>query len=116
MKEKFKNFRYKLAYLIAPDWIDDLEHRFSVFLCEQTGGKMSKCYYTLDAMRSVASDYQQSICDECEYRNDEKVVFCKDCVYCKSLQKVCTCPTGAAGTMMSGYDYCSQGKRKENVD
>lgn len=65
--ELWRRFRWWLAYLIAPDWIDDLEHRFSVFLCEQTGGHMSKCYYTTEAMRSVANDYQQSVCDECEY-------------------------------------------------
>lgn len=70
LKEKWRKLRYKLAYLIAPDWIDDLEHRFSVFLCEQTGGKMSKCYYTNEAMRSVADDYWQSICYECEYRKE----------------------------------------------
>ena len=67
MKEKFRKFRYWLAYKIAPDWIDDLEYRFSVFLCDQTGGRMSICYYTIEAMRSVTNDYQQSICDECEY-------------------------------------------------
>ena len=67
MKEWLKKLRYKIAYFIAPDWIDDLENRFADFLCEQTGGRMSKCYYTTEAMRSVANDYQQSICEECEY-------------------------------------------------
>jgi hypothetical protein len=67
MKEIIRKFRYWLAYKIAPDWIDDLEYRFSVFLCDQTGGRMSKCYYTVEAMLSVANDYQQEICYECEY-------------------------------------------------
>lgn len=67
MKERFRKFRYWLAYKIAHDWIDDLEYRFSVFLCDQTGGRMSKCYYTVEAMCSVANDYRESICDECEY-------------------------------------------------
>lgn len=67
MKEWFKKLRYRIAYFIAPDWIDDLEERFSIFLCEQTGGRMSKCYYTSEAMRSVADDYQSDICEDCEY-------------------------------------------------
>lgn len=67
MKEWFRKIRYKIAYFIAPDWIDDLEHRFSVFLCEQTGGRLSKCYYSIETMRSEANDCQQRICEECEY-------------------------------------------------
>lgn len=67
MRKLCDRFRFWLAYLIAHDWIDDLEYRFSVFLCDQTGGRMSKCYYTTEAMRSVASDYWASVCDECEY-------------------------------------------------
>lgn len=67
LKEAFRDFRYGLAYLIAPDWIDDLEYRLSVFLCNQTGGRLSKCYYTINAMISAAEDCQQRICDECEY-------------------------------------------------
>ena len=67
MEEWFRKLRYRLAYLIAPDWIDDLEYRFSCFLYDQTGGQMSKCYYTLEAMRDVADDYQMSVCEECEF-------------------------------------------------
>ena len=67
MAEWFRKLRYNLAYLIAPDWIDDLEYRFSCFLCEQTGGRMSKCYYTLEAMRSEAEDARMRECDECEF-------------------------------------------------
>lgn len=67
LKEAFKKFRYGLAYLIAPDWIDDLEYRFSSFLSNQTGNILSKCYYNVNVMISVANDYQQRICDECEY-------------------------------------------------
>ena len=67
LKEAFRDFRYGLAYLIAPDWIDDLEYRLSVFLCNQTGGRLSKCYYTIDTMISAAKDYQQRLCDESEY-------------------------------------------------
>ena len=67
IKDLFGIIRFKIAYFIAPDWIDDLEHRLSVFLCEQTGGRLSKCYYSIETMRSEANDYQQRVCDECEY-------------------------------------------------
>ena len=67
LKEAFKKFRYGLAYLIAPDWIDDLEYRFSSFLCNQTGGRLSKCYYNINVMISEAHDYQQRKCEQCEY-------------------------------------------------
>lgn len=66
LKEKLRNLRYRIAYMIAPDWIDDLECRFSTFLCEQTGGMMSKCYYTTEAMRMCAEEHQMRLCDECE--------------------------------------------------
>lgn len=68
IKERFKNLRYKLAYLIAPDWIDDLEYRLSSFLYYQTGGRLSKCYYNLNVMLGEANDYQQRMCDECVYK------------------------------------------------
>ena len=67
MKEWFRKLRYKLAYFIAPDWIDDLEHRLSCLLCEATGSRLSKAYYPLDVMVSSVRDYQQECCDECEY-------------------------------------------------
>ena len=67
IKDLFGIIRFKIAYFIAPDWIDDLEHRLSVFLCEQTGGRLSKCYYSIETMRIEANDYQQRVCDECEY-------------------------------------------------
>lgn len=70
-KERWKKFRYKLAYRIAPDWIDDLEYRFSVFLCNQTGGFLSKCYYPIEVMQSYAEEYRMRECDECEYRKEE---------------------------------------------
>lgn len=65
LKEWLRKIRYKIAYFIAPDWVDDLENRFSVFLCEQTGSRLSKCYYSIETMRSAANDYQQRLCDEC---------------------------------------------------
>ena len=67
MKKWFRKLRYKLAYLIAPDWIDDLEERLSDLLCEATGGRLSKSYYSSKVMISQMIDYQQECCDECEY-------------------------------------------------
>ena len=67
MKQWFTNLRYKLAYLIAPDWIDDLEWRLSGLLCEVTGSRLSKSYYTLEAMISAVNDHQQECCEDCEY-------------------------------------------------
>lgn len=67
MKEWFKNLRYKIAYAIAPDWIDDLEHRLSVFLSNQTGGVLSKCYYSVDTMVRLADDYRERLCEYCPY-------------------------------------------------
>lgn len=67
MREWFKQLRYKLAYLIAPDWINDLEYRLGAFLCDQTGGFLSKSYYPLETMIMYANDFQQSLCDECPY-------------------------------------------------
>ena len=66
MKEWFRKIRYKLAYLIAPDWINDLEERLSGLLCEVSGNRLSKPYYPLDIMISAARDYQQECCEECE--------------------------------------------------
>ena len=72
MKKLFKRLRYKLAHLIAPDWIDDLEGRLSDLLCEATGGRLSKSYYPSNVMISQMIDYQQECCDECEYYLDWK--------------------------------------------
>ena len=66
MKEWFKNVRHRLAYLIAPDWIEDLESRLSSLLCHCTGYKLSKSYYPTDTMIRAADDHQQSLCAECE--------------------------------------------------
>ena len=67
MKEWFRKLRYKLAYFIAPDWIDDLENRLSGLLCEVTHGRLSKAYYPLEVMVSNARDCRYEDCDECEY-------------------------------------------------
>lgn len=67
MKEIFRKLRYRIAYLIAPDWIDDLENRLSEFLCNQTGGRLSKCYYSAKTMISEANEARQRECEECEF-------------------------------------------------
>lgn len=67
IKYKFAQFRYKLAYLIAPDWIDELEYKLGAFLCSQTGGRLSKTCYSLRTMEIAAQDHQMAVCDECEY-------------------------------------------------
>jgi hypothetical protein len=70
-KEWFRKLRYKLAYLIAPDWIEDLDGRLSGLLCEATHGMLSKSYDTLDAMIGAMRDAQERACDWCEYRRED---------------------------------------------
>lgn len=72
MKEKLKKLRYRIAYLIAPDLIDDLEERLSGLLCHVTGGLLSKANYPLKTMITYADDYQQCICDECDEKQGER--------------------------------------------
>lgn len=67
MKEWFRKLRHKIAYLIAPDWIDDLEERLSELLCYATGSRLSNPYYTLGTMETAVDDHLQSCCDECEH-------------------------------------------------
>lgn len=67
----FTKLRYKLAYFIAPDWIDDLEERLSGLLCEVTG-RLSKPYYPLEIMVAEARNYQEERCNECVYCREEK--------------------------------------------
>ncbi len=120
MKEWFTKLRYKLAYLIAPDWIDDLEDRLSVLLCEVTGGRLSKAYYPLEIMVSYVRDYQQECCDECEYyiecqRND--AIEVKHGYWKDNTNGTFTC--SECGGRASKMDWCGHcgtkmdgGKRK----
>lgn len=55
MRELWRKIRWKIAYALAHEWIDDLEHRLSTFLWLQTNGRMSKAYYTIAAMLSEAN-------------------------------------------------------------
>jgi hypothetical protein len=48
----------------TPEEVMDVVKRFTSFLCEMTGGQMSKPNYTLEDMVAVADDYHQRICDE----------------------------------------------------
>ena len=67
MKEWLYRLRLRLAYLICPEYFDDIEERFSGLLCHTTGGLLSKTNYTLDGMIRAVDDYQMRCCDECEY-------------------------------------------------
>ena len=55
---------------MTPEDIEQTMLRFSSFLMEMTGGRMSKTNYTVQAMVAEANDHQQRECDECYYRNE----------------------------------------------
>ena len=64
----FKKLRWALARLIAPDYYDDLEGRFSQFLYFATGGLLSKTNYPVRTMLDAMRDYDERICNSCEFR------------------------------------------------
>lgn len=53
---------------LEPWEIEQTLMNFSSFLCEMTGGRMSKTNYTVQAMVSEANDHFERICDECRER------------------------------------------------
>ena len=65
-----KKLRWALAYFIAPDYYDDLAGRFAQFLYFATGGLLSKTNYSLRTMLDAMNDYNERVCDKCEYRKD----------------------------------------------
>ena len=67
MPDLIKKLRYRIGYWLVSDWIDDLESRLCEFLCEQTGGVLSKAYYPVKTMLSYADEHRQSECDTCDY-------------------------------------------------
>lgn len=67
MANMIKKLRYRIAYWLASDWIDDLESRLCEFLCEQTGGVLSKPNYSVKTMLYYADYHRQRECDACEY-------------------------------------------------
>lgn len=71
MRELWRKIRWKIAYALAHEWIDDLENRLSTFLWLQTNGRMSKAYYTVDAMLSEANNCRMEECDECRAEVEE---------------------------------------------
>ena len=71
MKEWFYQLRFKLAYLICPEYINDIEHKLSGLLYHTTGGLLSKTNYTLQTMITAVDDYSQKCCDKCEERRCE---------------------------------------------
>lgn len=70
MKEWFYRLRFRLAYWICPEFVDDIEERLSGLLCHTTGGLLGKTNYTLQGMITAVDDYQQRCCNECEYYQD----------------------------------------------
>lgn len=80
---------------MTPEDIEQTMLRFSSFLMEMTGGRMSKTNYTVQAMVSEANDYFESVCDECSDRQElEKIKAERDalaaivrnisgCTHCK---------------------------------
>lgn len=55
---------------MTPEDIEQTLLRFSSFLMEMTGGRMSKTNYTVQAMVSEANDHFESVCDECSDRQE----------------------------------------------
>lgn len=68
IKEWFYRLRFRLAYWICPEYVDDIEERLSGLLIHVTGGLLSKTNYTLQGMTTAVDDYWQRCCDECEER------------------------------------------------
>ena len=64
-----KNYIDRLAAYedtgLEPEDIENTLANFSSFLCEMTGGMMSKTNYTTNVMVMAANDHFQRICDEC---------------------------------------------------
>lgn len=100
---------------LTPDEILNSLKNFSSFLMEMTGNKMSNTNYTLDAMLSVANDYQQSICDECEDRieNADLIELLKLAVEdIKSLSK----HFGICHHCINSSGYCNRCKLGKTVN
>ena len=55
---------------LTPDEIEDMEWRFSSFLCEMTKNRLSKTNYTVEAMVSCADDCREEDCDDCWERKE----------------------------------------------
>lgn len=82
---------------MTPEDIEQTMLRFSSFLMEMTGGRMSKTNYTVQAMVAEANDYQQQELDEIE-KELEKVKQERDalasivkiisaCTHCKHVSR-----------------------------
>lgn len=56
---------------LTPEEIEQQLKNFSSFLMEMTGGQMSKTNYTVEAMVTVANDYQQREIDELEQKLEQ---------------------------------------------
>lgn len=80
---------------MTPEDIEQTMLRFSSFLMEMTGGRMSKTNYTVQAMVAEANDYQQQELDEIEAELEKvkrerdamaaalkKIHGCDGCAHC----------------------------------
>ena len=87
---------------MTPEDIEQTMLRFSSFLMEMTGGRMSKTNYTVQAMVAEANDYQQRELDEIE-KELEQVKAERDLL----LQQLCE---------MAACDACKhEAKRAEEA-
>lgn len=102
---------------MTPEDIEQTMLRFSSFLMEMTGGRMSKTNYTVQAMVSEANDYQQKECDECTDLAIIKSELAKveaaldaamaDITRCCATCALCSQNNGT-GEMCPWYDDCNQ--------
>lgn len=90
---------------------------FSRFLCNQTGGLLSKTNYSAETMISYAEDYQQRVCnDSCDLRAEfeqvkanydrykshvERLLSLPDCNTCDSKDCCAYCPDIGAFTRIN---------------
>ena len=64
-------------------------NEFSEFLCRMTGGLLSKTNYTAQVMATIAEDYQQKACRECNLQaENEKLreMYQKEKAVCHAVQ------------------------------
>lgn len=64
-------------------------NEFSEFLCRMTGGLLSKTNYTAQVMATIAEDYQQKACRECNLQaENEKLreMYQKEKAVCHATQ------------------------------
>lgn len=64
-------------------------NEFSEFLCRMTGGLLSKTNYTAQVMATIAEDYQQKACRECNLQAENekpREMYQKEKAVCHAVQ------------------------------